>query len=54
MNADGISFDEITQHTLRHTFATRGLENGIPVAAVRIKAKVKAPVGELPGPSRGV
>lgn len=30
INKAGIQFNSISPHTLRHTFATRGLENGIP------------------------
>lgn len=31
----GYSFEHITPHTLRHTFATRGLENGIPAKVMQ-------------------
>lgn len=32
----GIEFDPITPHTLRHTFATRGLEQGIPLKVMQV------------------
>lgn len=35
MKEDGISMFKITPHTFRHTFATRGLENGIPVKVMQ-------------------
>ncbi len=35
INDEGIPFKDITPHTLRHTFATRGLENGIPAKVMQ-------------------
>lgn len=33
---EGIEFDPVTPHTLRHTFATRGLEQGIPLKVMQV------------------
>ncbi len=35
INAAGIQFEHITPHTFRHTFATRGLEQGIPLKVMQ-------------------
>ena len=35
IRAKGIEFDPITPHTLRHTFATRSLENGMNVKTLQ-------------------
>lgn len=35
IHAAGIDFDAITPHTFRHTFATRGLEQGIPLKVMQ-------------------
>ncbi len=36
INEAGIAFEAITPHTLRHTFATRGLEAGIPPKVMQV------------------
>ncbi|MFW6677649.1 tyrosine-type recombinase/integrase [Lacrimispora sp. AGF001] len=33
---EGTEFDPVTPHTLRHTFATRGLEQGIPLKVMQV------------------
>lgn len=35
INQDGIKFAHVTPHTFRHTFATRGLEAGIPLKVMQ-------------------
>lgn len=35
INHDGIKFEHVTPHTFRHTFATRGLEAGIPLKVMQ-------------------
>ena len=35
INNDGMKFEHITPHTFRHTFATRGLEAGIPLKVMQ-------------------
>jgi len=35
INRDGIKFEHVTPHTFRHTFATRGLEAGIPLKVMQ-------------------
>ncbi|MDR1771691.1 MAG: tyrosine-type recombinase/integrase [Hungatella sp.] len=36
INKDGIEFEPITPHALRHTFATRGLEQRIPLKVMQV------------------
>jgi len=33
---EGTEFDPVPPHTLRHTFATRGLEQGIPLKVMQV------------------
>lgn len=35
IHAAGVGFDPITPHTFRHTFATRGMEQGIPLKVMQ-------------------